>query len=92
MLKLRTLAIAAALTLSGGAAVTATATGGVSTPAPDAVCATATWPNIPAACLDGDTHQAVRTVSVDYAQQTTADRFAVAFELPQSGTDSAAVR
>jgi hypothetical protein len=92
MLKLRTLAIAAALTLGGAAAVTATSLGGASTPAPNAVCATATWPNIPAACLDGDAHQAVRTVSVDYAPQTAADRFAVAFDLPQSGTASAAVR
>ena len=92
MLNLRSLAIAAALTLGGGAAVTATSIGGGSAPAPVAVCATATWPNIPAACLDGDARQAVRTVSVDYAQQSTADRFAVAFDLPQSGTDSAAVR
>ena len=92
MLKLRTIVIAAALMLGGGAAVTATSIGGVHTPAPDALCATATWPNIPAACLDGDARQAVRTVSVDYAQQSTADRFAVAFDLPQSGTDSAAVR
>jgi hypothetical protein len=45
-------------------------------------CARAAWPMIPAACLDGATHDSVRYVSADPSAEARAlrDRFEIAFE------------
>lgn len=47
-----------------------------------ATCATAAWPMIPAACLDGGPGQEVRYVSADVraGDRDMGERFAIAFQ------------
>ena len=47
-----------------------------------AICNTAAWPMIPAACIDGAGAQSVRYVTADISEsdRDMKDRFAVAFQ------------
>jgi hypothetical protein len=46
---------------------------------PSAACATAVWPNIPAACIDGAVDRDIRHVSGNGFDHNMAERFELAF-------------
>lgn len=92
MFNLRIIAGAVVFSLTGAAAVMATSLPSAKVQH-DGACASATWPNIPANCLEGATATSVRLVTTDrVATNDLPDRFAVAFALPQSGAVSATLR
>lgn len=83
--------VAVAITATAAAAVAGATLRGETREAPTTaeVCATVAWPNIPAECLQGAEHGAVRVIGLsDTAIATTTkvagvgmdERFAVAFQ------------
>lgn len=78
----RSVALALVFGLTVAAGVTGITYKGVSKEASvEDTCAHATWPNIPAFCLEGATERPVRIVSLDKPEFSPfAARFAVAFE------------
>lgn len=86
-IRFRPILVAAAFAVIVGATVTGATLRGETREAPTTaeICATAEWPMIPAACLDGAGDRQVRVISdaAPIAAQVAAsmeERFAVAFQ------------
>ncbi len=80
-MKLRSLALALAVSATVGATIASASLGGQTrNPGINEACAHTAWPNIPASCLTGNVNDAVRVIPIESdAQVALRHRFDVAF-------------